>query len=41
MGLILAVPVLGAIKVVCDNVEGLEPFGAWLGEGEKKGKSAA
>jgi len=34
MGLILAVPVLGAIKIICDNIEGLEPFGAWLGEGE-------
>lgn len=36
MGLILAVPVVGAIKVICDNVEGLEPFGAWLGEGDGK-----
>jgi len=36
MGLILAVPVLGAIKIICDNVEGLEPFGAWLGEGDGK-----
>lgn len=33
MGLILAVPVLGAIKIVCDNIEGLEPFGRLLGEG--------
>ncbi len=32
MGLILAVPVLGTIKIVCDSVEGLEPFGQWLGE---------
>jgi len=31
MGLILAVPVLGTIKVVCHNIEGLEPFGDWLG----------
>jgi predicted PurR-regulated permease PerM len=38
MGLILAVPVLGAIKIVCDNVAGLEPFGQLLGEGaEGKG----
>ena len=35
MGLILAVPVLGTIKIICDNVEGLEPFGNWLGEGEQ------
>ena len=33
MGLILAVPVLGAIKIVCDNIEGLQPFGRLLGEG--------
>jgi len=33
MGLILAVPVLGAIKIVCDNITGLEPFGRFLGEG--------
>ena len=33
MGLILAVPVVGVIKIICDNVEGLEPFGEWLGEG--------
>jgi predicted PurR-regulated permease PerM len=32
MGLILAVPVVGTIKIVCDSVEGLEPFGQWLGE---------
>jgi predicted PurR-regulated permease PerM len=32
MGLILAVPAVGTIKIICDNVEGLEPFGQWLGE---------
>jgi predicted PurR-regulated permease PerM len=41
MGLILAVPVVGAIKIVCDNVEGLEPFGNWLGEGQEGQKKAA
>jgi predicted PurR-regulated permease PerM len=41
MGLILAVPVVGAIKIVCDNIEGLEPFGNWLGEGEDQKKKAA
>ncbi|HEX4664405.1 MAG TPA: AI-2E family transporter [Terriglobales bacterium] len=41
MGLILAVPVVGAIKIVCDNVEGLEPFGDWLGEGQEGQKKAA
>jgi len=32
-GLILAVPITAAIKAVCDNVEKLKPFGAWMGEG--------
>lgn len=34
MGLILAVPVVGAVKIICDNVQGLEPFGRWLGDEE-------
>ncbi len=32
-GLVLAVPITAAIKAVCDNVEALKPFGAWMGEG--------
>lgn len=32
MGLILAVPIVGATKIVCDYVEPLRGFGAWLGE---------
>jgi predicted PurR-regulated permease PerM len=32
-GLILAVPITAAIKAVCDNVEKLKPYGAWMGEG--------
>jgi predicted PurR-regulated permease PerM len=32
IGLVLAIPLTAAIKVVCDNVERLRPFGAWLGE---------
>ena len=31
-GLLLAVPLMMAIKVVCDHVEGLQPFGSFLGE---------
>jgi hypothetical protein len=31
--LALAVPITAAIKVVCDNVEALKPYGAWMGEG--------
>lgn len=32
MGLILAVPITGAIKIICDHVDPLRPYGAWLGE---------
>jgi predicted PurR-regulated permease PerM len=31
MGLILAVPLAGATKIVCDYVDPLRGFGAWLG----------
>jgi len=32
IGLLLAVPLTAAMKIVCDNVETLKPYGAWLGE---------
>jgi predicted PurR-regulated permease PerM len=32
MGLILAVPLMGAVKIICDHIERLQPYGAWLGE---------
>jgi len=32
MGLILAVPITGAVKIICDYIERLRPYGAWLGE---------
>lgn len=32
MGLILAVPVVGAAKITCDHIDSLRGFGAWLGE---------
>ncbi len=32
MGLILAIPVTGAMKVVFDHVDSLRAFGAWLGK---------
>jgi len=32
MGLLLAVPVVGATKIVCDHVDSLRPLGAWLGD---------
>lgn len=32
MGLILAVPLTATFKIICDHVEGLQPWGNWLGE---------
>jgi predicted PurR-regulated permease PerM len=32
MGLILAVPIVGTTKIICDYLEPLRGFGAWLGE---------
>ena len=32
MGLVLAIPIMGAAKIVFDNVESLRAYGAWLGE---------
>ena len=32
MGLILAVPIMGAVKIVCDHVVSLRAIGDWMGE---------
>lgn len=32
MGLILAIPITAGVKIICDHVEPLRPFAAWLGE---------
>jgi predicted PurR-regulated permease PerM len=32
MGLILAIPITGAMKIICDHVQALRPFGRWLEE---------
>jgi predicted PurR-regulated permease PerM len=32
MGLILAVPMVGATKIICDHVDSLRGLGAWLGD---------
>jgi len=32
MGLILAIPLTAAMKIVFDHVESLKPVAAWLGE---------
>lgn len=31
-GMVLAIPVLGIVKIVCDHMEGMQPFGRLLGE---------
>jgi predicted PurR-regulated permease PerM len=32
-GLVLAVPITAGLKAICDNIQSLKPFGAWMGEG--------
>jgi predicted PurR-regulated permease PerM len=32
MGLVLAIPLTAAIKIICDHIEVLRPYGAWMGE---------
>jgi len=32
MGLVLAVPITAAMKIVFDHIESLKPYGAWIGE---------
>ncbi len=32
MGLVLAIPITGALKIVFDHVESLAPLGAWMGD---------
>lgn len=32
IGLILAIPMTAACKIICDHIEGLRPLGCWLGE---------
>jgi predicted PurR-regulated permease PerM len=34
MGLVLAIPLTAAMKIVFDHIESLKPFGTWLGEEE-------
>lgn len=34
MGLILAIPLTAAVKIVCDHVESLRPYAGLLGEGD-------
>lgn len=32
LGLILAVPIMGVLKIICDHVATLRPIGEWMGE---------
>jgi predicted PurR-regulated permease PerM len=32
MGLVLAVPIMAAVKIICDHVISLRPIGEWMGE---------
>jgi len=32
MGLILAVPIMGAVKIICDHITSLRPIGEWMGD---------
>jgi hypothetical protein len=32
LGLLLAVPIVGAIKIICDNVGSLKRVAFWLGD---------
>ena len=32
VGLVLAIPLTGAIKIICDHVESMKPYADWLGE---------
>ena len=33
-GLILAIPIVGILRVICDNFEALQPYGYLLGQQE-------
>src|SRR4029453_9190747 len=41
MGLILGIPLTAAIKIVCDQVESLRPYGDWLGIPHEEERSLA
>jgi predicted PurR-regulated permease PerM len=37
-GMVLAIPLLGIVKIICDHIEPLKPYGFLIGEDKKKGK---
>lgn len=38
-GMVLAIPMLGIVKIICDHIEPLKPYGFLIGESKKKKKS--
>ncbi|HMU41449.1 MAG TPA: AI-2E family transporter [Pseudomonadota bacterium] len=40
IGLLLAVPIVAAAKIVCDHIEPLQPLGQWLGDDRKPFKAS-
>ncbi len=32
IGLVLSLPITAALKAICDNIQSLKPYGAWMGE---------
>ena len=38
-GMVIAIPALGILKIICDSVEQLKPYGYLLGSGESKKKN--
>jgi predicted PurR-regulated permease PerM len=35
-GMVLAIPLLGIVKIICDHIESLKPYGYLVGSGRKK-----
>lgn len=40
-GMILAIPAMGMLKIICDRVPPLQPYGFLMGKEKKKGKKAS
>jgi predicted PurR-regulated permease PerM len=35
-GMVLAIPLLGIVKIICDHIEPLKPYGFLIGQEKKK-----
>ncbi len=35
-GMVLAIPLLGIVKIICDHIEPLKPYGFLIGQETKK-----